>query len=460
MFSGDSAGSVADIWKTQKRSNSGNVVKPPPLQLWRRRSRELHNRSKKMSWLQKEGRYSTHAPNYVIPERPIAQRQVQVKVAICLQYGIDFPGGVSVPCRVLIEGLSRDYEIVLVSTDTREKAFASSVGSDIKEHVQWNPERVNTHTARDLAEELEKRGVQIAHFHFGGNFEWSVNKSGRSPILFVAQNGIVVLTTVHMVVGPFTGHCAPDKPLWFKWLSWPAAWAAKMQVLKHVRCEVVTSARATRWQRASYWPFRNRFRTIYQSRIKESELNLQVGGRDNVVLYAGHIATRKGQHILAAAFAQIAKKFPAWRLELLGEEVEPGSEARLRDIVRQNGIEPQTRIPGPHPDVPKLMRKAAIFVQPSFFEGLPLALQEAMLCQCACIATDIPGNNELITDERSGLLVPKGDVARLAAALDRLMSDHGLRLELGKHARKSVLERGMTADRMLARYSELYGSLV
>src|SRR5581483_11354998 len=67
------------------------------------------------------------------------------------------------------------------------------------------------------------------------------------------------------------------------------------------------------------------------------------------------------------------------------------------------GHHPEARIAGTHPPsrseigAMDVMRRAAIFVQPSFFEELPLALQEAMFSGCACIGTRISGNDEIIT---------------------------------------------------------------
>ena len=103
-----------------------------------------------------------------------------------------------------------------------------------------------------------------------------------------------------------------------------------------------------------------------------------------------------------------------------------------------------------------MMRRASIFVQPSFFEGLPLALQEAMLCGCACIATDIPGNNEIISHENNGLLVPKGGVNETAEALSRLIRDDVLRESLQRVARSTVLEKGMSREKMVREHIAVY----
>ena len=85
-----------------------------------------------------------------------------------------------------------------------------------------------------------------------------------------------------------------------------------------------------------------------------------------------------------------------------------------------------------------LLAKSQIFVLPSHFEGLPMALLEAMSFRIAPIATPVGGIPDVLDDGRNGLLVPVGDPAALAAAIKRLAMDEALRRQLGEQARASV----------------------
>jgi glycosyltransferase involved in cell wall biosynthesis len=90
------------------------------------------------------------------------------------------------------------------------------------------------------------------------------------------------------------------------------------------------------------------------------------------------------------------------------------------------------------PDIAALLRAASIFVLPSEHEAAPFALLEAMACGLACICTRVGGMPAMLADgsgEPSGLLVPRGDPAVLAAAIRRLLGDAGLRDALGARAR-------------------------
>ncbi len=382
-----------------------------------------------------------------------------MRIALCLEYPLAYQGGVSVLCQALATGLSARHEVVLVSPDGPEEFARLQKILPLHSHVPWNPNTVGPGPSRTLATALKERGVQLAHFHFGGNFGWGSRFSGQSPIPYVARAGIKAVSTVHLVVGPLDGYCGPEKPLWFKLALWPVAWLGKMSVLRHLRAELVVSKFGTRCLRRWYWPRRDRFRTIYHSRVSEQSTLPPPGGREKMVLYAGHLAVRKGQHILAEAFAQVALRHPDWKLVLLGEG-EKEIEDRIGRLIVEHSLQGRIEMPGARLDAMEWMRRAEIFVQPSFFEGLPLALQEAMWSGCACLATDIPGNNEIISHEMNGLLVSKGDPDSMAAGLDRLMGDKTLRATFREQARASVLRQGMSVEQMIRQHVELYESCV
>ncbi|PWS21349.1 glycosyltransferase, partial [Enterococcus faecium] len=69
-------------------------------------------------------------------------------------------------------------------------------------------------------------------------------------------------------------------------------------------------------------------------------------------------------------------------------------------------------------DMPELLASQRIFVLSTHYEGMPLALVEAMAAGCACIGSDVVGVREVISHGRTGLLVPEGDAQALADALE------------------------------------------
>jgi glycosyltransferase involved in cell wall biosynthesis len=110
---------------------------------------------------------------------------------------------------------------------------------------------------------------------------------------------------------------------------------------------------------------------------------------------------------------------------------------------------------GFRPDVPRLLPAADVVAFSSLYEGLPVALLEAMAAGRCVVATALPGIAEAVRDGREALLVPAGDPGRLGAALRRALADPGLRARLGAAARHRF-QALFTAERMVASYESLY----
>jgi glycosyltransferase involved in cell wall biosynthesis len=152
------------------------------------------------------------------------------------------------------------------------------------------------------------------------------------------------------------------------------------------------------------------------------------------LLAVGRLVPKKGFDLLIAAFAQVAQRHPAWRLEIVGEGRLRHSLARA---IRDHGLADRISLPGFIKNVRETMQRADLFVLPSLLEGFPNALLEAMAEGKACISFDCEmGPRELITHGENGWLVPTGDTRSLAVALDMLMQDDALRAELGARARE------------------------
>jgi len=93
----------------------------------------------------------------------------------------------------------------------------------------------------------------------------------------------------------------------------------------------------------------------------------------------------------------------------------------------------------PNQKIPKILNQYSIFILPSLYEGMPKSLLEAMSCSLACIATDVPGSREIITDKQNGLLT-KTDSKSLKQAILKLISSYELQKTLGQNARQFVIE--------------------
>jgi glycosyltransferase involved in cell wall biosynthesis len=129
---------------------------------------------------------------------------------------------------------------------------------------------------------------------------------------------------------------------------------------------------------------------------------------------------------------------------------------QIHQLIKRDHLEERILLLGERSDAFDLMQRAAIYVQPSFWEALGLALQEAMLAGCACIGSRAGGIPELIQHEQNGLLFETGNVEQLARTLERLITNPSQRQQLGCAAAVSIRERKMMSRQMIESYLELY----
>jgi glycosyltransferase involved in cell wall biosynthesis len=133
--------------------------------------------------------------------------------------------------------------------------------------------------------------------------------------------------------------------------------------------------------------------------------------------------------------------------------------ARVQAHAKRLGLSEQVSFLGHHADMPALLQAQAIYVLSTHYEGMPLALVEAMAAGCACVASDVIGVRGVIEHGVTGLLVPEGDARALADAIARLLNDPALRARLGTAASaRALAEHGLTL--MHERYDSLLAGAI
>jgi glycosyltransferase involved in cell wall biosynthesis len=131
----------------------------------------------------------------------------------------------------------------------------------------------------------------------------------------------------------------------------------------------------------------------------------------------------------------------------------------IHERIRRHALAGRVTLMDPRPDIPDVLAASDIFVLPSRWEGLPLAIIEAMMAGLPVVATRVGGVPELVEDGVTGFLVPPGDPKALAAALERLASNAGLRRRMGAAGRAKAL-REFRLERMLSETARLYQDLL
>jgi glycosyltransferase involved in cell wall biosynthesis len=174
-------------------------------------------------------------------------------------------------------------------------------------------------------------------------------------------------------------------------------------------------------------------------------------GEGPLLLTLARLEPQKGLDVLLRAAAET----PGAHFAIAGEGP---LRSELEALAEELGIAERVHLLGRRSDVPELLAASDAFVLPSLYEGSSLAVLEAMAARRPVVSSAIPGTDELIEDGASGLLVPPGEAAALAAALRRLLDDEGLRGELARRARARVEERfspAALASSVEAVYEEL-----
>jgi colanic acid/amylovoran biosynthesis glycosyltransferase len=160
-------------------------------------------------------------------------------------------------------------------------------------------------------------------------------------------------------------------------------------------------------------------------------------GKPFTVLCVGRLTAAKGQHILIDACAVLRDWGRDFRLVVVGSGPD---ESSLRAAARRHRLEHLVEFTGAlnQDQVRARYRDSDVFALPSFAEGIPVVLMEAMASGVPCVTTRITGIPELIRDGIDGLLVTPSDTQELADALAMLMDDPELREELGRAGRARV----------------------
>jgi glycosyltransferase involved in cell wall biosynthesis len=165
----------------------------------------------------------------------------------------------------------------------------------------------------------------------------------------------------------------------------------------------------------------------------------------------GRLDPQKGYDVLVEALVSL----PGVGALLVGD----GAEAEaLRRLAADHGVSERLHITGWQERPRDYLTAMDVFVLPSRYEGLPLAIVEAMLAGLPVVASDVGSVREAVVDGETGFLVPPGDPSALVRSILRLRDDPALRRGLGEAGRARAL-REFSVDAMARAYEQLYRSL-
>ncbi len=178
-----------------------------------------------------------------------------------------------------------------------------------------------------------------------------------------------------------------------------------------------------------------------------------------VIIMASRLLKDKGVcEFIEAARIVNSKGLKAY-FKLVGEPDDGNPESVSRAVVQSWQGEGVVSCLGYRTDIAQLFSQANIILLPSYREGLPKVLVEAAACGRAVITTDVPGCRDAIESEVTGLLVPARDVYALEQAMNKLIGDDALRLNMGK-AGRALAEREFSIDKVVVAHLDIYDELL
>ncbi len=179
------------------------------------------------------------------------------------------------------------------------------------------------------------------------------------------------------------------------------------------------------------------------------------------VLYLGYLGKAKGSFDLVDAAQIVIQKDIFCEFRLIGGELSPGERAALSEKIKAAGLMDHIRIEEPVTGAEKIeaFRWANIFVHPSYHEGMPMAVIEAMACGLPVIASKVGGLPDLIAEGVNGSLIDPGCPDQIANSIERLVSDPILCSSMGQRGYERVV-RDFDIENRVQQLVTIYTSVI
>jgi len=177
-----------------------------------------------------------------------------------------------------------------------------------------------------------------------------------------------------------------------------------------------------------------------------------------ILLNVARLSPQKGLIHALRALPKIVEEYPQAHLVSVGATTDPAWHQQLKSEANRIGVAEHFHILGTRRDVTDFLRACDVFVFPSLYEGLGIALIEAMAVGCACVATTAGPIPEFVENGQNGILVPPADSEAMAAAVCELFADPERRKLLAENARQTALSRFQpqaAADRLTQIYEKV-----
>jgi glycosyltransferase involved in cell wall biosynthesis len=364
-------------------------------------------------------------------------------------------GGVGKVVQWLAGDFAKRYRMSLAAPDAEASCMPEGIASCLENRMSIPLHKWDNASSRQFLKQIKAEHYDLVHFH-GATFTFDSHLPWRGPLHRLCMAGVPWILTNHCAPSLTGGLFPPQYSRAAKSLKSVLAWSSKCFLLAFCRQEVFASDE-NRAQIERWFPWaKTKMRTIYNSGLEGSPPRPVLSPEVVTIANLGHIGWRKGQHDLLTAFVAVQQKFPRLRLLLAGPGTEGDCARWIRNEISRRKLEAIVEMPGGLTDTTAFWRAADVYVQPSQYEGAPMALMEALWLGKPAIGTRVSGIPEMIQHDVNGLLVEPGKPAEMAAAIERLVVESDTRRRFSENAAAHIQARGMTRKDMSRHYLELY----
>jgi len=177
---------------------------------------------------------------------------------------------------------------------------------------------------------------------------------------------------------------------------------------------------------------------------KRSEIRNQLGIDEDskVIGFIGRIVREKGIIELINAFQNVLKEVKKTHLIIIGDSLESdrdlNAKGEVQDLIDNFNLRENIRFTGYRNNINELLEAVDVFALPSYREGMPRSIIEAMAMGKPVVATNIRGCREEVVDGKTGYLVPVKNVEKLALAILNILQDEQVAHKMGREGRIRV----------------------
>ena len=323
--------------------------------------------------------------------------------------------------------------------------------SPLVEHVRLSPTKIKTlrlrnaldvQSAHELARFVREDEIEVVHAHMARDYSLAAYaaRRNRNTKFIVTRHVLFPLNRLHR------------------------------QTLARAQRVIAVSNAVARELRKERLTSDNRIVVVHNgidtdrfarvlNNFERAEFLRSEGLPDNCLLVGsiGELRTLKRHDDFIRAAAKIAERFPQTHFVLAGVDTSTTGEVRkqLKQLVSDLQLSDRFHFLGWLDDAAKLLAALDVFVSASETESFGLAIAEAMAAGTAVVATATDGAREVVEDQRTGVIVPIGDVPRISSAIAALLSDDDQREHLGSRAKEAVAEK-FSLRRMVDEIERLY----